>query len=59
MSTATKSRILLSTFIVLLGAIGIYFILYGGNYTWFGWVLTLLTLVALVWTWLPAFKKKS
>lgn len=57
MSTATKSRILLTTFLVFLGCAGLYFIMYGGSYTWFGWVITLCTLAALVWTWLPAFKK--
>jgi len=57
MSTATKSRILLTTFIVLLGAVGVYFVIYGGSYTWFGWVLSIASLAALVWTWLPAFKK--
>ena len=59
MSTATKSRSLLSTFLVFLGSAGVYFIVYGGNYTRVGWALTILTLVILVWTWLPAFKKKS
>lgn len=57
MSTATKSRILLTTFLVLFGCVGAYFIAYGGNYTWFGWVLSILVLAALVWAWLPAFKK--
>ena len=57
MSTATKSRILLTTFLIFLGAAGLYFIMYGGSYSWFGWVLAILTLAALGWTWLPAFKK--
>jgi hypothetical protein len=57
MSTATKSRILLTTFIVLLGAVGVYFAIYGGSYIWFGWVLSLAALAALIWAWLPVFKK--
>ena len=59
MSTATKSRILLTTFLVFLGAAGLYFIMYGGTYSWFGWALAILTLVILVWAWLPALKKQS
>jgi len=57
MSTSTKSRILLTTFLALFGCTGVYFIMYGGSYSWFGWALAILTLAILVWTWLPALKK--